>query len=86
LRRWYKYTIEDVRALQSSIEEDIFGKQAEMEAQVVALLKSSDSSDSNTPSAAAIIANFHEETAAHVRDRWWSFFWEMVSKYRDMMM
>lgn len=85
--RWFKYTIEDVRALQSSIEEDIFKKQADMEAQAVALLKSPpDSSDPSGPTAAALISNFHEETATHVRERWWTFFWEMVSKYRDMMM
>jgi hypothetical protein len=78
--------------LQSSIEEEIFEKQAAMEAQAIVLLQtSSDSSDSSdskaqAPSAATLIADFQEETATRVRERWWSFFWAMVSKYRDMMM
>lgn len=56
-----------------------------MEAQAIALLKSS-STDSQSPTAASLIADFHEKTASSVRDQWWSFFWEMVSKYRDQMM
>lgn len=55
-----------------------------MEAQAITLLKSS--TDSQGQTATSLIADFHEKVATSVRDQWWSFFWAMVSKYRDQMM
>jgi hypothetical protein len=71
-----------VRDLQASLEKDIFEKQVKIETQAKELLKSS----TDTSSTTSLLGDFHEQAAVHIRETWTSFFWAMVTKYRDMMM
>lgn len=82
LSRWYKYTIEDVRHLQQTLQEDIQKKQFETEEKALNLFLSSSDSLNDVK---LLLTDFHEKTTSHVREQWWDFFWVMVGKYRDQM-
>lgn len=85
--RWYKYTIEDVRALQQTIQDKVAKQQADIEKKALNILQSPTSSTDDPLTAVKnLLTDFHEKTASSVRDQWWDFFWVMVGKYRDQMM
>jgi len=79
LSRWYRYTIEDVRAFQKSIEEKLLASQAAIEKEALALM--------TIPSVDAFVIPkmlwvYHERTATQVREEWWDFFFKMAGTYR----
>ena len=84
LSRWYNYAIEDVRQLQKRVEEWMVAKQKESEARAVDKLKAASTSFAVQDALSSTVGAFHEEASTHVLDSWWTFFYDMVGKYRDI--
>jgi dipeptidase len=79
LSRWFKWTLDDVKSFQKSLEADIFKRQAKAEAKAVAALEEED-----REKALRHLMEFHEDTGHRIVAAWWDFFWEMTAKYRDI--
>jgi hypothetical protein len=96
LSRWYAYTIHTVMDHQRQVEKDLFAKQAEIEQKAVTLTQTSNhgrspteqektpNPASNRETAASFLGKYHEEAALKVREAWWSFFFQMAGRFRDM--
>lgn len=80
LSRWFKWTIEDVRVFQKSLEGEIFDAQRKVE---TAAIKSI--SKGNNKEAENILQNFQTDVGNGLVEKWWDFFFgTVVSKYRDI--
>ncbi len=82
LSRWYKHTIGEVVALQSSLETAMFAQQATVEAEALRLLNGTTVSSRHHP-ALRLLGDFQEANAQAVLAESWSFFHCMVATYRD---
>mmetsp|Transcript_8804 Transcript_8804/g.13172 ORF Transcript_8804/g.13172 Transcript_8804/m.13172 type:complete len:726 (+) Transcript_8804:54-2231(+) len=80
LSRWFAWTIDDVKQFQQEIEADIFSKQDKIESKAVKAL-----GKGNRKDALSMLNEYQSEIASDVVERWWSFFYAMIPKYRDIL-
>ena len=74
ISKWYRYTLPDVRKLQRSIETTLFSRQPTVEMEAVKKLASE-----GIVASKLMLEQYHESSAVMVRDKWWDFFFDMVS-------
>lgn len=84
LSRWYSFAIDDVRQLQKGLENWMVSRQVESEQKAVKALTAASTPSAVSEALRSTIGTFHEEASAHVLSTWWSFFDDMVGKYRDI--
>lgn len=89
LSRWYSWSIDDTKDLQTRLETDIFARQKEIEATVLAAVNKMRSAVGSAAvdmkkEIASQLSQYQETVGKLINKSWWDYFWFAITKYRDI--
>jgi len=84
--RWFSWTIADVRAHQTNLEDYLTVTSSEMDLSASQALNSNSCAESYDCRDAVLsqLQDYQEESAKYVHEKTWDFFWNITGTYRDM--